>query len=275
MLSFRRVAACLGRRGVPLAPINRLLSSTPSTTDAPEEPVLDLATATAEDVFNEIEERKNAAQRKVEAMVKLDPTMVLGTVLEERKPKLPDNPAEISALDPADHIDIIQPDTGERRLVHIHQRAACPNQNPTHQEQYWHISFLTEGAGKNWENPLMGWKSGSDPMASNIQTQFFFENAQQAVDFCKKRGWTFTVDAPIIRVPRQDGAQYQDNFLPQDIATKVRMEKKNCDEWHRPASGASHYVRPLTYHGGGITRQHGPNRDAPEAEHVEGLYKKR
>jgi len=102
-----------------------------------------------------------------------------------------------------------------------------------------------------------------------------FRNAKEAVYFAKKRGWVYEVDRPIFRQMRHDGAQYQDNFLPQRVAALVRRDGTKCDHWHRPAAGASHYTRPLKYHGDGIVAQYGPNPDAEVAPHVEGKYKTR
>lgn len=121
----------------------------------------------------------------------------------------------------------------------------------------------------------MGWTSGADPMAANMVMQMTFRNAKEAVYFAKKRGWSYEVQRPIMRQMRNDGAAYQDNFLPQRIATMVRMDGTKCNQWYRPKSGASHYNRPLKYHGDGIVDQYGPNPNAEVAAHVEGKYKMR
>lgn len=102
-----------------------------------------------------------------------------------------------------------------------------------------------------------------------------FRNASDAVYFAKKRGWDYVVAEPIVRYARNDGAQYQDNFLPQDIAAKIRRERKKCKQWEREASGTSHYQRPLTYDGKALARQHGPNHSDPIAPRVPGYYKMR
>lgn len=138
------------------------------------------------------------------------------------------------------------------------------------------ISFSDRGEyAENWTNPLMGWVSGAEPMSSNMELQMAFENAQDAVYFAKKRGWKFVVEEPILRYGRSDDAQYQDNFLPQAVAGQIRRERTKCDHWHRPKAGASHYMRPLKYHGDGTVTQYGPNGDAKTAPDVEGKYKLR
>lgn len=96
-------------------------------------------------------------------------------------------------------------------------------QNPTSSEQQWIISFQDDGEfGENWDNPLMGWVSGADPMSSNMLMQLTFRTAEEALYFAKKRGWKYVVEEPILRQGRDDDAQYQDNFLPQAVAGAVR-----------------------------------------------------
>ena len=43
---------------------------------------------------------------------------------------------------------------------------------------------------ERWSNPLMGWTSTADPM-SNVQLTF--STPEQAIKFCKKRGWKYEV----------------------------------------------------------------------------------
>lgn len=229
-----------------------------------------------EEAQKEIEESKSAVQRKVEAMTKVDPYMIWGSTDPEPPPRLPENVAELASLDVAQRVDLVQPD-GTIRIVHIRQDEWKPGQSNDSSEKKWLISFLDEGttATQNWRNPLMGWISGSDPMASNIQLQLTFDSATEAAYFARKRGWQFMVDKPIFREIRKDAAQYQDNFLPQTVASDVKRNKTQCKHWERSAAGASHYQRPLKYHGDGEVPQFGPNATAPVAKHMEGYYKMR
>lgn len=191
-------------------------------------------------------------------------------------PVLPTKPEEISALDTA----MLRADPyqafGSKRLVTIRQNQKNPQQSPTATETDWIISFSEDGAYANtWENPLMGWVSGNDAMSSMMVFQMKFKSAKEAVYFAKKRGWKYEVEKPIMRMARSDGAQYQDNFLPQAVAFKIRKENTKCDHWHRDAAGASHYFRPLKYHGDGFVPQHGPNGEAAVDTDAESYYKMR
>ena len=219
--------------------------------------------------------RYSPVELKLEKMKQVDKNMIFGKTEDLPAPVLPENPAEISALDPAQRRHSILPD-GTRRIVHIRQGRSSTMQSPKNKELIWTISFQDEGeVAECWTNPLMGWVSGADPMASTMHNQLFFNTASEAVYFAQKRGWDYVVEPPILRAIRRDDVQYQDNFLPQHIASKVQMERTQCKHWERPKACTSHYMRPLTYHGDGIVKQYGPNPDKETAKHVEGIYKMR
>jgi len=224
----------------------------------------------------ELEAQKSEAQKRVEAMAKVDPSMVAGNV-EDDDPdwELPENPAEVGVLDPSFRADRIQPD-GQRRMVTIRQPAALSTQSATESEEKWIFDFMDHDELQNtWDNPLMGWVSGSDNMASQQQGQFAFRTASEAVNFAKKSGLKYIVEPPIIRIGRDDDAQYQDNFLPQDVAALVQRDRTQCNHWERQSSGTSHYMRPLKYHGDGEVPQFGPNGEEKVAKHVPAYYKSR
>jgi hypothetical protein len=206
-------------------------------------------------------------------MSKIDRNMVFGTTGKFLAPVLPENPAEISALDPADQGHRLKMD-GTARVVMIRQERASNRQSPLKHEKYWRIFFYEDGmVAEKWTNSLMGWTSNGDPYQS--APPLIFPNAADAVYFAKKRGWNFVVKQPIMRDPREDGAQYQDNFLPLAVAARVQKEGVSCDQWARDHAGTSSYFRPLKYHGDGLVPQHGPNGNAPIAKHVPGYYKLR
>ena len=123
---------------------------------------------------------------KAKEMKKVDPYMVFGDTKDLPAPVLPENPAEISALDPAQARHSVLPD-GTKRLVHIRQGFSSPMQSPRNKERDWVISFQDEGETANaWINPLMGWVSGADPQASHMHSQVSFPSAAEAVYFAKK-----------------------------------------------------------------------------------------
>lgn len=218
---------------------------------------------------------KSAVEQYVVTTRDMERNLVWGSNIPPPDPELPVNASEVSALDPA-HANQDMPSlaTGEIRVVHIRQEQAKVAQSPLNIEQKWIISFQDEGeTAQCWENPLMGWVSSADPLANNMRLQMNFNNASDAVYFAKKRGWNYVVEEPILRKVRDDGTLYHDNFLPQDIAAKLKRENHKCGHWHRDRAGTSHYFRPLNYHGNGTVRQHGPDGDQDIDPHVEGQYK--
>jgi hypothetical protein len=224
-----------------------------------------------------IESEKTEITRYRERVTAVDPNAVYAVTTPLPDPVLPDNKAEVAALDPAHMNQIpLNPDGSEKWVTIKQEQAKWPGQSPLGKESEWVISFQDQGeTGETWDNPLMGWVSSADPMANNMRLQMTFPTAADAKYFAEKRGWKFLIEPPIIRKGRDDDAQYQDVFLPQAVASKLKLEGKKCDWWNRSASGASHYFRPLKYHGDGIVRQHGPNREAAVQKDVEGYYKMR
>lgn len=214
-----------------------------------------------------------ALQKRMESMAEKDPMMVFDSGTHLPDPVLPENMAEVSALDPAYKTSVRMPD-GRERMVVIKQQRARPNQSPLNPEKYWKISFNDDGSvSERWKNSLMGWNSTADTMGCD--PPLYFKNAQEAVYFAEKRGWKYIVKEPIVRKLRDDDVQYQDNFLPQSVASLVKREGKQCDWWKRSEAGCSHYFRPLKFHGDGTVRQHGPNMQEPSVPHTEPYFKLR
>jgi len=214
-----------------------------------------------------------ALEKRMEEMAEKDSAMVFDSGVNVPDPVLPDNAAEVTALDVAHLTSQRMPD-GRQRMVVIKQMRARPNQSPLNPEQIWKISFNDDGAvGERWKNSLMGWNSTADTMGCD--TPLYFRNAPDAVYFAQKRGWKYLVKEPIIRTLRNDDAQYQDNFLPQSVASQVKKEGVQCDHWKRSAAGCSHYFRPLKYHGDGLVRQHGPGMLEESAPHTTPYFKTR
>lgn len=225
----------------------------------------------------QIESQKSPVQRYREAVSAIDPHAVYALTTPLPDPVLPDNKAEVSALDPAHTNQIpLRADGSPKTFVIRQEQAKWPGQAPLGRESEWIISFQDDGeTAETWSNPLMGWVSSADPMASNMRLQMSFDTAMDAKYFCEKRGWNFVIEEPIIRKGRDDDAQYQDVFLPQNVSAKLKVEGMKCNHWYRESSGASHYFRPLKFHGDGVVRQHGLNREMEIVKDVEGGYKMR
>ena len=236
------------------------------------------ATASNQITDKPLEEPPSTVTETVKKMRKDNPYLVSGPTGEDYLPAsiLPDDPSELTFLDPADLYNTASRYRmdGTERVVHIRQETKSARQSPINGEYHWHIKLSEDGVGaEKWTNSLMGWTSSADPYQSDVPLKF--NNAAEAVYFAKKRGRKYVVHEPIMRVLGENETQYQDNFLSQATAAKVKAEGVNCREWERSAAGASHYFRPLKYHGDGTVRQHGPSREMEIANKVDGYYKKR
>lgn len=201
---------------------------------------------------------KNSVQRYAEDLTELDPNVVWG-VTKHTPAVLPEDPSEIATLDTAQNADILRDASGKRKVL-IRQMNSHISQQMKTQEETWIISYMDDGAtGATWQNPLMGWVSSGDPLSATQGLQVTFKTAKEAMYFAKKKGYDYEVAKPIVRHRRSDDAQYQDNFLPQNIAKQVARDGTKCNHWKRPKSMASHYFRPLKFHGEGPCNQYGPN----------------
>jgi hypothetical protein len=108
-----------------------------------------------------------------------------------------------------------------------------------------------------------------------------FPTPESAIEFCKKRGWEYDVEEPVDDIGKtleEDFGTnlYENNFYSAIVKAKVkRGGKAKCDHFSRTKSGASHYFRPLTFHGEKEVPQYGPTGDAKIAPDVQGSYSKR
>ena len=230
------------------------------------------AAAAAENEISPITERR-------EQLSQMDRHLIYYNELAERQylpgPTLPENVKEMTALDSSDVAFHNIKEDGTKRMVYIRQMEKNSKQAPLNPESCWRIYFYEDGtSSERWENPLMGWTSNADPFQTN--PPITFETAADAVYFAKKCGWKYHVHMPILRIMRDDNAQYQDNFLAPAIVTQLQKEGVQIKEWQRATAATSHYFRPLNYHGTQPVRQHGPTGTTiPIAPHVPSTYKKR
>jgi len=203
---------------------------------------------------------KNSIQRYAADLKEKNPNIIWGltTPPGDNIPVLPANPQEIATLDTAQDAD----KRLATRKVLIRQKHTQVSQQAKNPEYTWILSFMDDGeTADTWSNPLMGWVSSADPMSATQGLQMTFNSAKEAVYFAKKKGYNYEVAEPIIKHRREDDAQYQDNFLPQNIQKQVARDGTKCHHWKRSKSMASHYFRPLKYHGDGTVPQYGPNPD--------------
>lgn len=219
-----------------------------------------------ENAISEVIEQKEKLQKKSNNLLWESPEAIPA-------PYMPEDVTELTAIDPAD-LHVRTASDGTERFVVIRQDKANVKQSPLNEEKRWRIQFTEDGVtADKWTNSLMKWTSNADSFQSN--PPLYFDNAKDAVQFAKKRGWRFLVKEPIKRKLRDDDVQYQDNFLPQIVAAKIAKERTQCDHWYRTEAATSHYFRPVRYHGKGTVRQHGPNMHAEIAPHADSIYKVR
>jgi len=234
------------------------------------------AGATADMEENVIQGLRNVEEAKAMSKLTVAPWMTeLGDneLMDAEDAPLPENVEEVAVLDPA--YDMSMQDIGDAgRVVQIMQNNKSPTQNVTHKEKAWIITWQDKISTDNWDNPLMGWVSGADPM-QNMKLQLLFDTKEQAVRFAKKRGWSYEVAPEIQRDYEEGEVEYQDNFLSKVVARKVQSDGAKCNWFERSEAGASHYFRPLKYHGDGKVAQYGPNGEKVVDKDVEGQYKMR
>ena len=102
-----------------------------------------------------------------------------------------------------------------------------------------------------------------------------FESRSSAVDFCKKRGWKHTFRPDRKSLKKYGDKGYDENFLNKRVKSRLKADKMGTKWFQRSKAGASHYFRPLKYHGDGLVPQFGPNGTKPIDKDVESYYKSR
>eukprot|EP00884_Botryococcus_braunii_P023231 jgi/Botrbrau1/9592/Bobra.106_2s0015.1 len=75
----------------------------------------------------------------------------------------------------------------------------------------WRMEFETQ---PKWENPLIGWTSTGDAVENVARSALRFDSQDEAVAFCEKHGWKYTVVPPKLHVKgrMKRFAGYGDNF---------------------------------------------------------------
>lgn len=165
---------------------------------------------------------------------------------------VPDGLAPAGPANPSEVASIMRiPEIHKNRTVVISQRAQASTTSASHASKSWRLSWKTE---ERWTNPLMGWTSTADPL-SNAELKF--ETAEQAERFATKMGWPCEVNAPIVRNKVYGTNTYSHNFLQKWVETDLKQNGLETRHFHKPHPNASHYFRPLKFHGDGECIQHG------------------
>ncbi|KAF0690462.1 Aste57867_18194 [Aphanomyces stellatus] len=139
---------------------------------------------------------------------------------------------------------------GRKAIVYMPARNQM--QSGTYNTHHWEIRF---GTRQTWQNPLMGWTSGADPVAD---LALKFDTKEAAADFAKRQGWTVEVFEPKETEDFEGKLAYSHNFLPLDVENKLKKYgKKATPHFKHPTGGHSHWVKTLKYHGNGEVAQHG------------------
>ncbi|CAM9096033.1 unnamed protein product [Phaeothamnion confervicola] len=148
----------------------------------------------------------------------------------------------------------MQPDEARERTVRIMKHPKHPWQQGTHaKSRHWGIVWKQR---ERWTNPLMGWTSSADTLG---KLELRFEDVDQAIRFCQKQGWKYEVQTPPPdgRRERMGQVNYSQNFLPRHVLADLKKNKTKTREFEFPTANASHYFRPLEYHGAHEVDQHG------------------
>eukprot|EP00752_Nemacystus_decipiens_P003569 g3291.t1 len=177
--------------------------------------------------------------RALDIVLEAQNNTVSPPIYSERLEPFPENPEEALALDPL-------PPTAAGRKVIIAQKSKPATTSGTGGGLHsWNLTFKQQ---ERWSNPLMGWTSTADPM-SNVQLSF--STIEQAIKFCKKRGWKYEVKAPAKREAVFGKFAYSHNFLPHMVEHDLKINGTKTQHFAFPTAGASHYERPLNFVGTG------------------------
>ncbi|KAI6190536.1 NADH dehydrogenase [ubiquinone] iron-sulfur protein 4, mitochondrial [Aphelenchoides bicaudatus] len=78
----------------------------------------------------------------------------------------------------------------QERRARIFKPARNAEQAGWNNTNLWKIELDQQ---QRWENPLIGYSSTGDPL-SNISMQLDFPSQQDAIDFCEKNKWPYTLE---------------------------------------------------------------------------------
>ncbi|RHY06795.1 hypothetical protein DYB28_015948 [Aphanomyces astaci] len=128
---------------------------------------------------------------------------------------------------------------------------------------HWELRF---GTSANWQNPLMGWNSGADPVADLVVK---FDTKEDAFAVAKRQGWTVEVFEPKEEEDFEGKIAYSHNFLPLHVENQLKKYgKKATPIFKHPTGGHSHWVKTLKYHGNGDVAQHAHRMTCPALHNI-------
>ena len=94
--------------------------------------------------------------------------------------------------------------------VRIYMPSKTATQSGRGRTQAWVLEY--EIATPRRPDPLMGWTSSGDTLN---QVRLTFQSREDAIAFAERKGWSYTVDEPRMRMVRPKN--YADNFRPDRI----------------------------------------------------------
>lgn len=109
-----------------------------------------------------------------------------------------------------------------------------------------------------WINPLTGVGASADPM---VGMELDFNTKEQAINFATKRGLKYEVIVHEKPEKEYGTNYYSHNFLTPREELILQKEGPTTKYFQHDVPDASHYFRPLKYHGDGTVRQHGFDED--------------
>jgi len=175
----------------------------------------------------------------------------------DRPMVMPETPKDIGDS------ETVVPTEHRERLVTIHRQPQTHMQSIGAKTLPWRLKWPETA---NWDNPLMGWKSSSDPHAVGLDLKF--ETAELAQRFCEKRGWPYEVEDLPPDLFKMGETTYAHNFLQKQCEGTMKKDGRKNKIWSRPKANRSNYFRPLTYTGEKPCPQHGTNPEEETMPHV-------
>lgn len=127
---------------------------------------------------------------------------------QERRRKLL-NETNLALAEPeqVDHLDDIPKELLKSRTARIYQPSKNAMQSGTHNIKHWVVTFDTK---ERWDSQNMGWCASAD---SNSAVCLNFATMEEAIVYCSKNGWQWTVSKKSLKKKNPRQRSYGQNFL--------------------------------------------------------------